>query len=174
LWLLKDNELAVANLRQEAVARGIDPHRLVFVKKVRPSEHFNRLRLADLFLDTLPYNAHAHTTARDALWSGLPLITCQGDTFAGRVAASLLHAVHLPDLVTHSVVEYEALTLRSAHDKAALAALKRKLAGNLQSLPLFDTNRLRRHIEAAYHTMWNIHLAGERPRSFAVEPIAAP
>ena len=101
LWLLSDNRYAEANLRREAAAQGIDPSRLVFAQRLPLEEHLARHRLADLFLDTLPFNAH--TTASDALWAGLPVLTCQGQTFAGRVAASLLNAVGLPGLVTHSL-----------------------------------------------------------------------
>jgi protein O-GlcNAc transferase len=121
-----------------------------------------------LFLDTIPYNAH--TTASDALWAGLPLITCAGRTFAGRVAASLLHAVGMPELVTNSLEDYEALALKLATDPPLLASLRRKLADNRVSYPLFDTDRFRRHIEAAYTTMWDIAQRRERPRSFAVDP----
>jgi len=128
--------------------------------------HLARHVLADLFLDTLPYNAH--TTASDALWMGLPLVTCQGQAFAGRVAASLLHAVGLPELVTHSLEEYEALALKLAADGSLLQSVRQKLAGNRGTHPLFDTNRFRRHIEAAYTTMWEIWQRGDSPRSFAV------
>src|ERR1017187_7872979 len=110
LWLLKDNPAVAANLRREAAARGIVPDRLVFAARTDPATHLARQGLADLFLDTLPYNAH--TTASDALWVGLPVLTLMGSTFAGRVAASVLHAVNLPELVTTSLGEYEALALK--------------------------------------------------------------
>ena len=128
LWLLRDNEGAERNLRKEAQQRGIDPARLVFADRLPPEEHLARHRLADLFLDTLPYNAH--TTASDALWAGLPVLTCMGDAFAGRVAASLLHAVGLPELVTANLDDYEALALKLARDPALLAEIKAKLAHN--------------------------------------------
>jgi predicted O-linked N-acetylglucosamine transferase (SPINDLY family) len=167
LWLLVDNATAQNNLRQEAAARGIDPARLVFGAQLSLEEHLARHRLADLFLDTLPYNAH--TTASDALWAGLPLVVCRGETFAGRVAASLLHAIGLPELVTGSLDEFEALALQLATDSSRLQSIRRKLAQNRLSYPLFDTDRFRRHIEAAYLTAWEIWQRGESPRSFKVE-----
>ena len=118
-----------------------------------------RQRLADLFLDTLPYNAH--TTASDALWAGVPLVTCLGSTFAGRVAASLVTAAGLPELVTQSLEEYEALALRLAREPALLASIKSKLASNRDTCPLFDTPSFTRHIEAAYSQMWKRHQRAE-------------
>jgi protein O-GlcNAc transferase len=172
LWLLASNDAAVANLRKEAAARGVDPDRLVFGPRLELSMHLARHRAADLFLDTLPYNAH--TTASDALWAGLPVLTCMGTTFAGRVAASLLHAIGLPELVTHSLEEYEALAVKLASDPAMLRSIKQKLEQNRLTQPLFDTDRFRRHIEAAYTTMWEIWQRGEKPKSFTVEPISSP
>jgi predicted O-linked N-acetylglucosamine transferase (SPINDLY family) len=122
--------------------------------------------LADLFLDTLPVNAH--TTASDALWAGLPLITCTGETFAGRVATSVLHAAGLPDLITQSLLDYEALALGLALDRDRLGRIRARLAANRVGCPLFDTDRTRRHIEAAYVTMWQRHERGEAPEPFAV------
>jgi protein O-GlcNAc transferase len=168
LWLLQTNDLAVANLRREAQARGIDPHRLLFAPKVALADHLARHALADLVVDTLPYNAH--TTTSDALWTGVPVVTCLGSTFAGRVAASLLHAVGLPELVTASLEQYEVLVLTLATDRDRLAAVRRKLAANRLAYPLFDTDRFRRHLEAAYATMWDIWQRGEPPRSFSVPP----
>src|SRR5262249_59982431 len=119
LWLSKTTDLAQLTLRREAAARGIEPDRLVFAPYAgRIENHLARHRLADLFLDTLPYNAH--TTASDALWAGLPVVTCQGNAFAGRVGASLLKAVGLAELVTHDLADYEALALRLAHAPAML------------------------------------------------------
>ena len=171
LWLFADNEGACANLSRAAAAHGVDPARLVFAPRVREAAHLARHRLADLFLDTLPYNAH--TTASDALWAGLPVVTCPGGTFPARVAASLLDAVGLPELVTQSLAEYEALALKLAQDKAMLGVLKDKLADNRLRFPLFDTDRFRRDIEAAYTTMWETAKRGEPPRSFSVTPHAA-
>jgi predicted O-linked N-acetylglucosamine transferase (SPINDLY family) len=135
------------------------------------ADHLARHRLADLFVDTCPYNAHT-TAASDALWAGLPVLTCQGESFAGRVAASQLHAVGLPELVTSDVGSYEMLALKLARDPALLQSIRQKLARNRLTCPLFDTERFRRHIEAAYTTMWETHQRGESPRSFRVEPIA--
>jgi Glycosyl transferase family 41 len=172
LWLIRDNEAAAANLRQQAAARGIDPARLVFADHVTLEAHLARHRLADLFLDTLPYNAH--TTASDALWTGLPIVTCLGESFSGRVAASLLNTVGLSDLVTANLADYEALAMKLATDPSALGKVRARLAANRSTFPLFDTDRFRRHIEAAYTTMWEIHQRGEAPRSFGVEPIETP
>lgn len=167
LWLVEGNSAAIRNLRRNADARGVHPDRLVFAPRTALADHLARHRLADLFLDTLPYNAH--TTASDALWAGLPVVTCPGSTFAGRVAGSLLHAAGLPELVTATLAEYEALALRLAQDQNALAAIKGKLAANRDSCPLFDTDRFRRHIESAYQTMWERCQRGLPPVSFAVE-----
>jgi predicted O-linked N-acetylglucosamine transferase (SPINDLY family) len=128
-----------------------------------------RQRHADLFLDTLPYNAH--TTASDALWAGLPLVTCLGETFAGRVAASLLKAVGLRELITTSLEDYEALALKLARDPTLLASIKAKLARNRSTHPLFNTARFTRHVEAAYTTMWQRQQNDASPQAFAVEPI---
>jgi predicted O-linked N-acetylglucosamine transferase (SPINDLY family) len=164
LWLLGDNNSARANLQREAAARGVAPQRLVFAERVPSSEHLARHRLADLFIDTFPYNAH--TTASDALWVGLPVLTCKGRSFAARVAGSLLHAIGLPELVTGSLPEYEALALRLATHPAELRALRDRLACNRSTHPLFDTPRWTRHLESAYQEMWRLHCDGEPPRSF--------
>jgi len=168
LWLLQDNSEASANLRREAQARGVNPERLIFAPHVPPEEHLARQHLADLFLDTLPYNAH--TTASDALWMGLPVVTCTGATFPGRVATSILHAAGLHELVTASLSDYESLALRLANDGNALAAVKKKLASPRGGCPLFDTGRFTRHLEAAYTGMWERHLRGIRPEGFSVAP----
>jgi protein O-GlcNAc transferase len=167
LWLSAANAAAVANLRREAEARGIAPGRLIFAPRVPGNEdHLARLRLADLFLDTGPYNAH--TTAADALWAGVPVLTCPGSTFASRVAGSLLGAVGLPELIGGSLADYEALALRLASDPPRLSALRAKLARNRDLHPLFDTARFTRNIEAAYTAMWERAERGEPPRSFEV------
>jgi protein O-GlcNAc transferase len=167
LWLSLRYPEAQGNLRREAQARGVDPDRLVFAQRVPEiADHLARHRLADLFLDTLPYNAHA--TASDALWAGLPVLTCCGKTFGARVAASLLQAVGLPELVTESLAEYEALGLRLARDPELLGGLRHRLEQNRRSHPLFDTQRLCRHLEDAYATMWEIAQSGQAPRSFDV------
>jgi predicted O-linked N-acetylglucosamine transferase (SPINDLY family) len=166
LWLVEGNAAARDNLRREAAARAIAPERLVFAPHLPLPEHLARHRLADLFLDTLPHNAH--TTASDALWAGLPVVTCRGETFAGRVAASLLRALELDELITDSAAQYEALALRLARDAALLGAITAKLKRNRDTAALFDTARYTRHIEAAYATMWERHRRGEAPASFAV------
>ena len=170
LWLSQLNAPAQLNLRREAERSGVSPQRLIFAPKLpESSEHLARQRHADLFLDTLPYNAH--TTASDALWAGLPVLTCLGETFAGRVAASLLKAVGLPELITTSLGDYEALALKLAREPALLQSIKFKLARNRNSYPLFDTKRFTQHIEAAYEGMWARHQKGEPPAGFAVKRI---
>jgi predicted O-linked N-acetylglucosamine transferase (SPINDLY family) len=166
LWLLEDNKTVARNLRHEAERRGVAPGRVIFAPRVRMEVHLARQRLADLFLDTLPYNAHV--TASDALWVGLPLVTHLGSAFAGRVAASLLNAVGLGELITFSVEEYEALALKLATGPAMLTDIRAKLARNRTTHPLFDTDRFRRHIESVYVTMWERYQRGEPPASFAV------
>jgi protein O-GlcNAc transferase len=166
LWLLASHDGAEVNLRKEARARGVDPGRLAFAAPLPLEEHLARHRLADLFLDTLPYNAH--TTASDALWVGLPLVTCEGVAFAGRVAASLLGALDLPELVTRDAGEYEAVALRLAREPRRLQELRDRLARNRLTRPLFDVERFRRHLESAYFEMWEIWQRGEPPRSFDV------
>jgi protein O-GlcNAc transferase len=169
LWLFAGNAVAPRNLRSEAQRRGVDPERLIFAPQLAHQRHLARHRHADLFLDTLHYNAH--TSASDALWAGLPVLTCMGETFASRVAGSLLSAVGLPELITCSLTDYEALALALARDPARLAAVRDKLADNLTVAPLFDTARFTRHIEMAYTTMWERAERGEPPQSFAVSPI---
>jgi predicted O-linked N-acetylglucosamine transferase (SPINDLY family) len=145
----------------------VAPERLIFAPRAPlVAEHLARLRQADLFLDTLPYNAH--TTAADALWVGVPVVTRIGSTFAGRVAASLLRAVGLPELVTESVPDHEALALKIAREPELLASLKARLAQNRGTFPLFDTARFTRSVEAAYTAMWQRHKRGEPPAHFAV------
>jgi protein O-GlcNAc transferase len=164
LWLKRPAPDTAANLEREARARGIDPARLVYADDVPLGVHLARHQLADLFLDTLPYNAHA--TCADALGAGLPVLTCKGEAFAGRVAASLLHAVGLDALVTENLEDYEARALELARDPAQLKALREKLTQNLAGAPLFDTERFTRNLEAAYITMSQRRF--EAPRSFSV------
>ena len=152
LWLKQPNATARQNLEREAAARGVDAGRLVFAKDV-PSlaDHLARHALADLFVDTLPYNAHA--TAAHALWAGLPVLTCQGKAFAGRVSSSLLRAVDLPELITASLCEYEVQALHLVQEPQLLQSLKDRLKKNRATAPLFDGDRFRRNMEAALAAM---------------------
>ena len=168
LWLLEDNARAAENLRKEAAARGVDPKRIVFAKRAPLADHLARHRLADLFLDTLPYNAH--TTASDALWAGLPVLTRTGETFAGRVATSLLNAIGLPELVTRTREEYENLAIELAGQPDRLASIKEKLAGNRLTTPLFDTQLFTRHIESSYKAMYERYQACLPPDHLRVSP----
>lgn len=166
LWLLEDNPAAATNLRQAAEARGVTGDRLVFARRLPVDEHLARHRLADLFIDSLPYNAH--TTASDALWAGVPLLTCAGRSFASRVAASLLTAIELPELVTCSANEFETRALELARDNDQLAALRLKLAQHRLTTPLFDTALYTQHIESAYRKMYEIFRAGLSPQNIEI------
>ena len=166
LWLLQDSETAAINLKQEAARRGLSQARLVFAERQPRPDHLARHWLAGLFLDTSPCTAH--TTASDALWTGLPLLTRMGETFAGRVAASLLSAIGLPELITSTAEEYEALAIRLATHPKQLDDFKRKLAENRLTTPLFDTELTTRHIETAYERMYERHRAGLPPDHFTV------
>jgi len=166
LWLLEDNPTAAENLRIEAGQRGIDPSRLVFAQRLPSAEHLARHALADLFVDTFPYNAH--TTASDALWAGLPLITLQGESFASRVASSLLLAIGLPELITHTLEEYEALAIELAMDPQKLAFIKQKLVNNRLTTPLFDTSQFTKHLENAYQQMYDRYQADLAPEHIYV------
>ncbi len=170
LWLLRSNDIAEWNLRQQAVTRDIDPERLIFAPRIALADHLARLKLADLFLDTLPVNAH--TTASDALWAGLPVLTCAGKGFAARVAGSLLRAIGLPELVTETVGDYDELARRLAATPDLLRDVRAKLARNRTTAPLFDTERFRRHYEAACEEIWEIYQSGSPPRTFHVSPVA--
>jgi len=167
LWLLRTNELVEDNLRSEAARRGVDAARLIFAPVMPLAEHLARHRHADLFLDTVPCNAH--TTASDALWAGLPVLTCNGNTFAGRVAGSLLRAIGLPELITESLDEYERAALDLARDPQRLTALRQRLEKNRGTSALFDLPRYTRNIEAAYARMWQSWLSGMAPQSFSIE-----
>lgn len=166
LWLLDENPAATANLAEEAARRDVGRERLVFSPRLPLPEHLARHRLADLFLDTLPYNAH--TTASDALWAGLPLLTRTGTTFPGRVGASLLTAVGLPELVTTSAAHFEAMAVELAFDRPRLREITQRLAANRLTQPLFDTPRFTRSLEAAYRTMVERCAAGLAPAHFSV------
>jgi protein O-GlcNAc transferase len=169
LWLLTEGATTERNLRREAQARGVGPERIVFAPRVPYAEYLERYRAADLFVDTFPFNGG--TTISDALWMGLPVVTLSGETFASRMAGSLLAAVGFPELATQSPADYERLALALASDRPRLAAIRAKLVSGRPALPLFDTARFCRHLEAAYVTMQERHLRGEPPASFAVDAI---
>jgi len=152
LWLLDDNRFATTNLRAQSARLGVDPGRLVFAPRAQMAQHLARQRAADLFVDTLPYNAH--TTASDALWAGVPVLTCRGQTFAARVGASLLQAAGLPELIAPNLQEYESLALVLAMDRPRLSALRARLAADRDTCALFDVQGYARGLEAAYLQMW--------------------
>jgi protein O-GlcNAc transferase len=170
LWLLEDNPTAASNLRKEAAQRGLDPARLVFAKRMGLPEHLARHTAADLFLDTLPCNAH--TTASDALWAGLPVLTCMGESFAGRVAASLLNAIGLNELVTQTQADYEELAIELATSPTKLKAIKDKLERNRLTMPLFNTSLFTKHIESAYTKMYERYQEDLAPDHIYVEATA--
>jgi protein O-GlcNAc transferase len=158
----------VKNLQREAKNRDVDPDRIVFAPYLASNdEHLARNALADLFLDTLPCNAH--TSASDALWAGVPVLTLEGTTFAGRVAASMLRAVGLDELIAHSAAEYESLAVGFASDTRALEEMKQKLRRNRDTHPLFDTAAYTRDLERAFERMTERQRGGLRPEAFAVE-----
>jgi predicted O-linked N-acetylglucosamine transferase (SPINDLY family) len=167
LWLLGDNKTTVANLQAEAVRRGVGAERLIFAKRLPLPEYLASYRCANLFLDTSPYNAG--TTASDALWAGLPVLTWLGETFSARVAASLLSAIGLPELVANSQAEYEALAVALATQPERLKDIKQKLADNRLTAPLFDTVRFKRHIEAAYTQIYERYQNGLMPDHIYLE-----
>jgi protein O-GlcNAc transferase len=166
LWLLFRNKIAEKNLIHEAEARGVKSERLIFTDKIPKDEHLARLRLADLALDTRIVNGH--TTTSDTLWAGVPVITLQGSHFASRVSSSILSAIGVPELITHSLQEYEALAVRLAHHPLELQAIRQKITENRLVAPLFDTPRFVRNLEKAYKEMWKIFLSRETPRQIEV------
>jgi len=169
LWLAAWNPWVKENLKVEAARRGIGPERIVFLPTQHYADYLAMYRLADLSLDTLPFNGG--TTSSDALWGGVPLVTCAGKSFAARMAGSLLTAVGLPELITYSLEEYEQLARSLASDSAKLRDIRARLAANRLTHPLFDTVRFARHLEAAYEEMRNRFKRGEAPQSFSVGPV---
>ncbi len=161
LWLLADNPTAAQNLCKEAQQRGIDPQRLVFASRMPLPEHLARHRMADLFIDSLPYNAH--TTASDALWAGLPVLTCMGESFASRVAGSLLNAIELPELITTNQAEYEAKAVQLALNPEKLKTIREKLHRNRLTTPLFNSALFTRHLENAYEQIMQRYYTGQAP-----------
>jgi len=167
IWLLISNDIAAKNLVNRAMKFGVDKNRLIFAKYVSIEDHLNRIKYADLFIDTLPYNAH--TTCSDALRMGLPVLTCLGNSFASRVAASLLNAINLPELITTSQEEYESLAIKLATNPKQLKIIKDKLAKNLPTAPLYDTPSFTKHLESAYKTMYDRFHEGLEPNHIYVE-----
>ena len=166
LWLIEPSKPAMENLRKEAANRGVSPERIIFAPRVKLEDHLARHAQADLFLDTLPCNAH--TTASDALWAGLPMLTCAGATFAGRVAASLLQAAGMPELITKSLKDYEKMALKLAGNPKTLAKIKAKLNKNRATCALFDTERYTKHLETAYIKICERQKSGKTPENFSI------
>jgi predicted O-linked N-acetylglucosamine transferase (SPINDLY family) len=166
LWLLESSSGFRDRLGHEAKVRGIAPERLVFAPRLSPQDNLARQGLADLVLDTAPYNGHM--TASDALWAGVPLVTLRGQAFAGRVAASMLQAIGFAELVTDSLADYEALALKLAQDPALLAGLRDRLAASSKTKALFDVHGLRQSVESAFLAMLKISQKKEAPRGFRV------
>jgi len=172
LWLMQSNTWSATNLRKEAATRGIDESRLVFAKSMRLDEHLARHRLADLFLDTLPCNAH--TTTSDALWAGLPVLTQIGQSFAARVSASLLSAIGLPELITQDAKQYESLAIELAQNPSKLSSIRQKLEANKTTSPLFNANVFAKHIENAYSQIIERYKTGQKPEHIDVESTLKP
>ena len=166
LWLWDSNPHFANNLSQEAERRGVAASRLIFAPTAGHSHHLARLRLADLALDSLPYNCH--TTGSDALWAGVPLVTCRGSSFPGQVAASLLTAVDLPELILENLGDFETRAIQLAHNQVELASLRARLQDNHVTLALFDTDRYRRNLETAFGEMWERFQRGDLPASFLI------
>jgi predicted O-linked N-acetylglucosamine transferase (SPINDLY family) len=166
LWLRKSNQISSINMKNEAQKRKVDPSRIVFADKLPMDEHLTRHRLADLFVDTFAFNAH--TTATEALWAGLPVVTKMGQGFSARVAGSLLNAVGLPELVTETEKDYEALILELATNPAKLAKIKEKLATNRLTQPLFNTELYTKHLENGYLQAYESYFQGKLPQTIIV------
>jgi predicted O-linked N-acetylglucosamine transferase (SPINDLY family) len=166
LWLLASNQWAPANLRREAQLRGVDPSRLIFAPRLSQPAHLGRLSLADLVLDTLPVNAH--TTASDALWAGVPVLTCPGETFVSRVAGSLVRTNGLPELIAENLDEYELKARALAERPETLLDLKARVRGRRFTSPVFDARRFAKHLEAAYRAMWDRHTRREAPAPIVI------
>ena len=166
LWIRKSNKWSVGNFYKEAKKRGIDASRLVFADKVPMDEHLARHKLADLFLDTFAFNAH--TTATEALWAGLPVVTKLGEGFAARVAGSLLSAIGLPELITNNETEYEKLALELATNPEKLSSIKQKLAINRLSKPLFNTELYTKHLEDGYQRAYQRYFEGKKAAAIYV------
>jgi predicted O-linked N-acetylglucosamine transferase (SPINDLY family) len=169
LWLYEDNPFAVVNLRKEALARGLDTERLIFAARMEPAEHLARYKNADLFLDTTPCNTH--TTASDALWAGLPVLTMAGESFGARVAASLNHAVGLSDLIVENQEDYEALAIKLATSPKLLREIKSRLKANLITAPLFNTPLFTRNLEDAFMQVYRLHQMDKSPEHIYINHV---
>ncbi len=167
LWLLQSNKWAEINLKKEALDRGIDPARLIFMRSCEYSEYLSRLTVADLYLDTFTFNAGA--IANDSLWCDLPVLTRQGQSYVARMASSLLAAVDLPECIATSEDGYEMRALELASNTKKLNSIKARLAVNKYKAPLFDSNRFTRNIESAYAQIYAKYFAGEKPKSMRME-----
>jgi predicted O-linked N-acetylglucosamine transferase (SPINDLY family) len=168
LWLYCKSKQTIENLNRRAEARGVSADRIIFASVAPFEAYLGRLRQADLFLDSFPYNAGA--TCNDALWVGLPVLTCSGETYVSRMAGSLITAAGLPELVTYSLAEYEALAVRLATEPGLLSDVQHRLIRGRAMAPLFDMGRFTANLERAYRAIQDIRLAGEPPRFIAVEP----
>jgi protein O-GlcNAc transferase len=166
LWLLEDNLVATDNLKKEALSKGVSDKRLVFSKKISPEQHLARLRLADLFLDTAPYNAH--TTASDALWAGVPVLTCVGNSFASRVGASLLNAIGLDDFIVTTLNAYQAKAIELALNPIELSSAKERLLINKTIAPLFNTELFAKNLEATFEAIYLRHCSGNPPDTIEI------
>lgn len=166
LWLLKDNTYCERNLKNVAITYGVDPQRLIFSEALPLEQHLGRHLLADLFLDTYPYNAH--TTASDSLWAGLPIITICGESFPSRVCASLLNSIGLNNLVTHNFSEYEKLAINLANNSLLLLNIKQELKDNISDFPLFDTTLYIENLEKAYQLAFNKLVYNQDPSNIYI------
>ena len=156
LWIYANNEIAQQNLKQEAKKRGIDHNRIIFAEKVSISDHLKRMKLADIFLDTFPYNAH--TSASDSIRMGLPVITLQGNSFASRVASSILSSINMPELITTKIDDYENLAIKLGNDKSYLNDIKNKIKTNIKKNPLFNSMKFTKDLESIYKKLLNKNL----------------
>jgi predicted O-linked N-acetylglucosamine transferase (SPINDLY family) len=166
LWLQREYDITEENLGREAEGKGVEPTRLIFLEKLPKDQHLERLRLADVALDTQIVNGAATTS--DALWAGTPVITLQGSSFASRMSSSILTAIGLPELITQTTEEYEHLAVDLGRNPERLQEIRQKIAKNRLVEPLFDTPRFARNLEKAYKEMWEIFVAGEMPRRIEV------
>ena len=167
LWILPQNETAIKNLQNEAALRNVNPKRIIFAQRMKMSDHLARHKAADLFIDTFPYTAH--TTASDALWAGLPVLTRIGESFASRVAASLLNAIELPELVTYTKKEYENKAIELANNPNTLKEIKNKLNKNRHTKPLFNTKLFTNNLEMAYLKIYEKYVDNKKPDNIEIK-----